>query len=471
MNGKKILFETPVSENRKPEMTKISKLFGTDGIRQQVGQFPLDDDSIAKLGRAIGTLIPGSKIIIGRDTRKSGQHIEELIAAGISAEAPRCRISSAGVIPTPGLSFITQQKDFDYGIMITASHNPYTDNGIKIFGSDGEKVPEEMETQIEDIFFRLQDSWLPVSQKNRLQDPSPETKEIYRHFLCSHAADGIKAIPLKVVIDCGHGATYEIAPLVFREAGLESVVIHAEPDGKNINRECGSTHLEALKKTVINQNADLGIAFDGDGDRVLFTDSSGRLLDGDYTLFILAKYFLHARSYKDFNKIVVGTVMGNLGLQKSLEQIGITYLRTQVGDKYVYREMKAHHAILGGEQSGHTILRSFQKTGDGILTALYFLKAMAYLGIKPGELFEQLLLYPQVTTDIKIKEKKDLGHWDQLNEMIADFNTSYGDNSRLLIRYSGTEPKIRLMMESGQRAVIDENIGKFEHLIKSTIGI
>lgn len=451
-------------------MTKKCKLFGTDGIRQQVGRFPLDDDSIAKLGRAIGTLIPGAKIIIGRDTRESGQHIEELIAAGIFAESGQCHITRAGVIPTPGLSFITRHNDFDYGIMITASHNPYTDNGIKIFGSDGEKVPGKMETQIEDIFSRLQESRLSAPQKPLIKDTSPETIKIYRHFLSTHAANGIKGTPLKIIIDCAYGATYEVAPLIFREAGLEPVVLHAEPDGKNINRECGSTDLEPLKKTVISQNADLGIAFDGDGDRVLFLDPNGRLLDGDYTLLILSQYFLQTRSHKDFNKIVVGTVMGNLGLEKSLEQLGITYIRTRVGDKYVYREMKNQHSILGGEQSGHTILRSFQKTGDGILTALYFLKAAAYLGIKPAELFEQLFLYPQVTKNIKIREKKDLDHWDQLNEMMTAFHSSHGDNSRLLIRYSGTEPKIRIMMESEHPSIVDENIGKFEHLIKSTIG-
>jgi phosphoglucosamine mutase len=451
-------------------MTKKSKLFGTDGIRQQVGRFPLDDHSIAKLGRAIGTLINGSKIIIGRDTRESGQHIEELIAAGIFAESNQCHISHAGVIPTPGLSYNTQNNDFDYGIMITASHNPYTDNGIKIFGSDGEKVSEKMEIQIEDIFFRLQGPWLPTPQTSLIKDTSPETTAIYRHFLSTHASNGIKGTPLKIIIDCSYGATYEMAPLIFRETGLEPVVINAKPDGKNINRECGSTHIETLMETVINQNADLGIAFDGDGDRVLFVDGSGRLLDGDYTLFMLSQYFLHTRSHKDFNKIVVGTVMGNLGLEKSLGQLGITYLRTPVGDKYVYREMKNRHSVLGGEQSGHTILRSFQKTGDGILTALYFLKAAVYLGIKPAELFEQLLLYPQVTKNIKIREKKDLDQWDQLNEMEEDFNSRHGDNSRLLVRYSGTEPKIRIMMESEHRAIIDENIGKFEQLIKSTIG-
>jgi phosphoglucosamine mutase len=452
-------------------MIQKSNLFGTDGIRQQVGRFPLDDGSIAKLGRAIGTLTHGSKIIIGRDTRESGQHIEELIAAGISAASNQCHISRAGVIPTPGLSFITQHDDFDYGIMITASHNPYTDNGIKIFGSDGEKVPGKIEIQIEDIFNCCRNTQMPEEKSwNENKVLQYSNTEMYRHFLSTHASSGIKDTPLKIVLDCANGAAYEMAPLIFREAGLEPVVTHAEPDGKNINRECGSTHIEQLKNTMISQNADLGISFDGDGDRVLFLDRSGRLLDGDYTLFILSQYFLHTRSHKDFNKIVVGTVMGNLGLEKSLEQIGITYLRTRVGDKYVYREMKAHHAILGGEQSGHTILRSFQKTGDGILTALYFLKAMAYLGIKPVELFEQLLLYPQATKSIKIKEKKDLDQWDQLNELIAAFNTRYGDNSRLLVRYSGTEPKIRIMMESEHRAIIDENIGKFESLIRSTIG-
>lgn len=451
-------------------MTKKSKLFGTDGIRQQVGRFPLDDNSIVKLGHSIGKLIPGSKIIIGRDTRESGQHIEELIAAGISAVSNQCHITHTGVIPTPGLSFITQHNDFDYGIMITASHNPYTDNGIKIFGSNGEKVPGKMEIQIEDIFSRLQEPRLSAPQRSLIKDTSPQSKEMYRHFLSTHAANGIKRTPLKIIIDCAHGATYEMAPLIFREAGLEPVVLHADPDGENINRECGSTHIETLKKTVIDQNADLGIAFDGDGDRVLFVDPGGRLLDGDYTLFMLSQYFLQTRSHKDFNKIVVGTVMGNLGLEKSLEQLGITYIRTQVGDKYVYREMKNHHSILGGEQSGHTILRSFQKTGDGILTALYFLKTVVYLGIKPAGLFEQLFLYPQVTKNIKIRGEKNLGYWDQLNEMMAAFNSKYGDNSRLLIRYSGTEPKIRIMMESEHQTIIDENIGKFEHLIKSTIG-
>ncbi|UCH98394.1 MAG: phosphoglucosamine mutase [Candidatus Aminicenantes bacterium] len=461
-------------------MTKKIKLFGTDGIRGQVGRFPLDDDSIVKLGRAVGTWSKGAKIIIGRDTRDSSQHIETLIAAGLAGTASNSNkshqydVTSCGVIPTPGLSLVTDHGAFDYGIMITASHNPYTDNGIKIFAGDGEKIPGEMEARIEDIFFSLPDSSLPVAHKPLINDNPTETREIYRHFLSCHVPGPgwpINPASLKIVLDCANGATYEMAPWVFREAGLEPVVTHAAPDGKNINRGCGSTHMETLKETVKTQHADLGIAFDGDGDRVLFVDGSGALLDGDYTLYMISQYFLHTRTHKDFNKIVVGTVMSNLGLQKALEQLGITYTRVRVGDKYVYREMKRSQSILGGEQSGHTILRSFQKTGDGILTALYFLKALSHLGIKPSQVSGQLVLYPQVMQDITIKEKKDLNHWDQLNEMTAAFNEKYGDNSRLLIRYSGTEPKIRLMMESEHQAVIDENIGKFEHLIKSTIGV
>ncbi len=458
------------------------KLFGTDGIRRRVGQFPLDDDSLVKLGAALGTLIPGSNLITGRDTRDSGPHIENLIGTGIlgtspgAAKSPPLKpggITGCGIIPTPGLSFAVDHGDYDYGIMITASHNPYTDNGIKIFGSDGEKIPEAMETQIEDIFFHLPPSPVSLSSLPSISHAPARDKDLYRDFLSSQAAGletGIKKIAGKIVLDCAHGATFELAPRVFRELGLESIVLHAAPDGKNINQDCGSTCLEPLKETVINRKADLGMAFDGDGDRVLFVDNAGRTLDGDYTLYILSRYFLRTRSREDFNKIVVGTVMGNLGLEKSLERLGITYIRTPVGDKYVYREMKQRHSILGGEQSGHTILRSFQKTGDGILTALYFLKSLVYLGIKPAEVFGQLTLYPQVTKNITIKEKKDLSRWDQLNERIAAFNERHGDNSRLLIRYSGTEPPIRLMMESEHRSDIDENLGKFEQLITAAIG-
>lgn len=455
----------------KMEKAPQNRLFGTDGIRELVGNFPLDDDSVLKLGHAIGAFAGGAKIVIGRDTRDSGENIEKLITAGITGAAggTGAEVRGCGVITTPGLSFVTNHDGFDYGIMITASHNPYTDNGIKIFDRRGEKISEETEARLENIFFQTEVPRHGAAPLHR----DPAGPENYLHFLSNHARDlrdelSKANLKLKVVLDCANGAAYDIAPRVFRETGMDAMTVHAAPDGKNINRECGSTHIEKLQETVKTEKAHLGISFDGDGDRVLFMDHKGRIIQGDHTLYIISKYLLETQA--DFNKIVVGTVMGNLGLEKALGRIGVSYTRTPVGDKYVYRRMKQQRAILGGEQSGHIILRSFQKTGDGILTALYFLKALAHLGIDPAGVFGQFVLFPQVIINIDIREKKDLDRWDRLNEMIKAFNDRHGDNSRLLIRYSGTEFKIRIMMESEHPATIDENIGKFEHFIQSTIG-
>jgi phosphoglucosamine mutase len=456
-------------------MANKSRLFGTDGIRGQAGQHPLDDASLVKIGYALATLAGGAKIVMGRDTRESGPHIGKMVAAGLLAGTaatgglPPCDITDCGVIPTPGLSFITDHHDFDYGIMITASHNPYTDNGIKIFDSKGEKIYPSLEAEIEDLFFR-------VPSPGHASTPSirySNLKESYCDFLLAHASQLKREKPssaLKIILDCAHGAVSEILPLVFKEAGFDFEVIHAAPDGRNINRECGSTHMERLRAKVTAQQADLGIAFDGDGDRVLMAAPDGSLLDGDYTLYLISQLFYRTRLHLDFNKVVVGTVMSNLGLEKTLERLGIAFFRTDVGDKYVLREMARRQAILGGEQSGHTILRNFQKTGDGILTALFFLKALTDLEIKPAELVSRLTLYPQVNKNIRIREKKELRQWDRLQEMIAAFHKQYGDNSRLLIRYSGTEPIIRIMMEAEDQSIITENIGRFEDLIQSTIG-
>jgi len=333
------------------EKAPKNRLFGTDGIRKKIGDFPLDDDSIVKLGHAIGVFTGGAKIVIGRDTRASGQTIAQLLAAGIGSAATvsrRSGVYDCGVIPTPGLSFVTDQGDFDYGIMITASHNPYTDNGIKIFTGEGEKIPETMEAQLESIFFQLETPGYSPAPLIRYG----EGLNRYRHFL-STQSPGLPGeslgSKLKVVLDCANGATYEIAPRVFREAGIETTAVHVKPDGKNINRQCGSTHIEKISETAKVEHAHLGIAFDGDGDRVLFVDNKGRFIKGDHTLYLISKYLLRTR--EDFNRIVVGTVMGNLGLEKAFEQIGIRYIRTPVGDKYVYREMKRQQSILGGHRA------------------------------------------------------------------------------------------------------------------------
>ncbi|MCP4150407.1 MAG: phosphoglucosamine mutase, partial [bacterium] len=391
---------------------KQNKLFGTDGIRKKFGEFPLDNVSIIKLGAAMGQLLEGSKIAVAMDTRDSGPEIVRAIAAGINGRAD---IFDCGVIPTPGLSYIVERDSFDYGIMITASHNPWFDNGIKLFGGNGEKIPPLLEQNIEELFFASPDPENhPLPSQSRKKGEFQHKRSRYVEFLSGIAnrLDCKKKKSFKVVLDCANGATYETAPEVFSSAGFDVMAINNTPDGKNINLDCGSTMPDNLKKAVCDNKADIGIAFDGDGDRVLMADNHGNTIDGDHILFLIAKFLLE--KVPDFNRIVVGTVMGNLGLEKALQLIGVSYLRTDVGDKYVYREMKAQDAILGGEQSGHTILRAFQKTGDGILTALCFLEALFYFELSPSEVFDSLHLYPQVIRNVKIREKRDIGSWVEL---------------------------------------------------------
>jgi phosphoglucosamine mutase len=444
--------------------TKKSRLFGTDGIRGRVGDFPLDDESLFKLGRAMGERLKDCRILFGRDTRKSGEKIMERMAAGISN---RAKVFDCGVLPTPGLSFMTGRSNFDYGVMVTASHNPYYDNGIKIFNGNGEKIAPEFEMDIENIFFSINNA---VKDENSRVQPhivKIRDKDRYRDFLIEEASH-LKGEKGKAIIDCAHGAVHEIAPAVFQETGFETEIINAAPDGKNINRDSGSTNPKKLGEEVITRGADIAAAFDGDGDRVIFADQNGNILDGDHSLYIISRHLLETD--QAFNKIVVGTIMGNLGLEKALSRMGITYIRTPVGDYNVYREMQRRDALIGGEQSGHTILRRLQRTGDGILTAIYFLKALAYFDLKPVDLFKQLPLFPQVTKNIDIRKKKDINTWDALKRMMEDFTGKHAGNSRIIIRYSGTEPKIRLMIESGEESIIHENIEKFENLIKSEIG-
>jgi len=439
----------------------IDSLFGTDGIRGRVGEFPFDLVSLARIGCALGQVMAGTRVLIGRDTRQSGPEIEQAISAPLSA---RASVFSCGIIPTPGLSYIAGHGHFDYAIMITASHNPYTDNGIKILNSRGEKIPAAIEQQIQDIFFSLPD---PQNQGKPGKPIREQDKQAYLDFLLKQAT-GLAGQKHLLVLDCANGATFQVAPQVFHKAGFKVHTIHAAPDGQNINRQCGSTFPDRLKARVIELGAELGIAFDGDGDRVIFVDHRGRLLEGDHTLYAITRYFLATDPH--FNPVVVGTVVGNLGLEKALNRLGVTYTRAQVGDKYVYREMETHQAILGGEQSGHTIIKSRQRTGDGILTAIYFLKSLQYFGERAADIFANLTLFPQASRHIPVKEKRDIDHFPELQALIREFNQRHGENSRVLIRYSGTEPKIRIMIESENPVVVDQNLEKFEKLIKSTIG-
>lgn len=443
------------------------KLFGTDGIRSRFGEFPFDRHALISLGSILANCWQGKKILMGRDTRESGPNIESIIAAGMADQA---EVYSCGVIPTPGLSYLLGHSDFDYGLMITASHNPFHDNGIKIFQADGEKISGELENRIEDAFYSRYGNEKPEREQSR-EDPIRDlpcalTQE-YRQFLLDQSVD-LDTLKLKCILDCAHGATVGIAPLVFRETGLDMTAINTHPDGRNINDNCGSTDLRKLKTRLVADKADLGIAFDGDGDRVIFLDNQGFELDGDYVLVMISDLLLNTNP--DFNKTVVGTIMSNLGLEMALKQRGIALVRTGVGDRLVYEEMKKRNAVLGGEQSGHIILRDFQKTGDGILTALLFLRALMILDMKIGDVRRLIVPQAQVTENIPIKKKRELRNWDELNRLINGFNHRHGDNSRLVIRYSGTESLIRIMMESKHEQIISENLHKFVDLIKSNIG-
>jgi phosphoglucosamine mutase len=440
------------------------RLFGTDGIRARVGEFPFDSHSLLRFGSVFGKIWERSKILMGRDTRESGAEFESLICSGIGGSAD---LYSCWVIPTPGLSYIMGHADFDYGIMLTASHNPFYDNGIKIFSRGGEKISDEVEYQLEETFFSREMAGDGQTRRPFKIREFAVGNQRYEKFLIGQSGNFTPG-KLKCVVDCANGATYEIAPRIFEKLGMETVVIHADPDGKNINESCGSTDLRDLQRTVLDRGADLGIAFDGDGDRVLFVDRQGFIIDGDLCLFMISEYLSHKN--KDFNRILVGTVMTNLGVEKALFERGIKLIRTDVGDRFVYQEMKSRNAVLGGEKSGHIILGHYQKSGDGILTAIYFLKSLALLNIDIEEVKDRVILYPQVEKSIPVRIKRDLQTWKELREMVDHFNSRFKENARVVIRYSGTEPKIRLMMESRDRGIIDGYLKPFTDLIESTIG-
>ena len=448
----------------KPDATR---LFGTDGIRSRFGQFPLDETSLKRLGKVLGLLWEGKKVLLGRDTRESGPECQHRIISGMDRTV---ELTDIGVISTPGFSYIMDHSDFDFGVMLTASHNPYVDNGIKIFDGKGEKISETLEREIE-IFFEE----TPAKGSDTPGQPEPATSgperdslhNLYINFLKNETVD-LRLDDLRCVVDCANGATHLIAPIVFGMPGFDAHVFNIHPDGKNINDRCGSTHPDAMRGAMDSFGAELGIAFDGDGDRVLFMDRRGRLLDGDHALVVMSDFL--DRTDPRFNKNVVGTIMSNLGMEKALERRGIKLIRTAVGDKRVYAEMTRRGAVLGGEPSGHIILRHLQKSGDGILSALFFLKSLSALDLKIEHIWETIPMFPQVTRNIPIIRKRDLDSWPELNERIGAFEETYGKNGRVVVRYSGTEPKIRIMMEAGEIGTIENNIGDFVRLIKTNLG-
>jgi phosphoglucosamine mutase len=431
----------------------MRELFGTDGVRGIAGEYPLDLSTLYKLGKAV--VRSGKRsILIGRDTRASGLWIENVLQQAIVWQGGM--VTLADVITTPGVAILSRDVPFDAGIVISASHNPYQDNGIKIFSSNGIKLTDEEEEWIEEeVAGDSNSDPLPLVAKDRSQEEiitfNRELVGRYIEFLRSVSSVGVLK-SLKIVLDCAHGAAFHIAPQVFRELGAEVVVLNAEPNGRNINLDCGAVYPQGMAQAVVDSQASLGVAFDGDCDRAIFCDAKGNLLDGDYTLFILARFFQRRGELE--SGCVVSTVMANKGLEVALKKERIRMLRTQVGDRYVLGEMLRGDHALGGEQSGHVIMRANSLVGDGILSALKMSQILLEEGGSLTDLARGFEKFPQILINVRVREKRDYSKIAEIQKEIEAASKNLGERGRVVIRYSGTEPLVRIMLEGEKETEI-----------------
>jgi phosphoglucosamine mutase len=419
------------------------RLFGTDGVRGTAGTYPLDPMTVRRLGAALVRALPHSRsvqLLVGRDTRESGGWIESEFAHGATAEG--AQVTSAGVVPTPAIAYLTRSSTYDAGVVISASHNPYQDNGIKIFSGTGEKFTERVERQVEQIV--ADQSWhVPTGHADEV--PGANLVDLYLDHLCAVWPDASALRDATIAVDCANGATAAVAPELFRRLGLKTIVIANRPDGRNINLKCGSTHPEGLVETVRRTGAQVGVAFDGDGDRAIFVDHRGRLVNGDAVLLMCGRQLKQEGRLRQ--NTIVATVMSNIGLQLALDDLGIAMVRTAVGDKYVMEEMQQRGASLGGEQSGHIIFSDYLFTGDGLCTALNVLRTVALSGRTLADLGDDLVSYPQVLMNVRVRERVDLQSVPAVSEAIQRVEQQVASHGRLLVRYSGTEPLLRVMLE------------------------
>jgi phosphoglucosamine mutase len=426
----------------------MKKLFGTDGIRGIANQHPMTAEVALNVGRAIAYLSKreghAPRIIIGKDTRLSGDMFESSLISGICSMGVQA--ISVGVIPTPGIAFLTHNMRADAGIVISASHNPMQDNGIKIFNGEGFKLSDEKENQIEELIFannmhKLNPASKEMGKLSRMDDAAGR----YVDFLKQTFPQDLNPEGMKLVLDCSNGATYRVAPAVFAELGVEVTTLFDQPDGKNINLNCGSQHPEALAKEVLRQKADAGFAFDGDGDRVIAVDEKGTVLTGDQALAICSAIL--KKEGKLTKNLVVRTVMSNLGLSVAFKKLGIDSVFADVGDRYVLKEMLARGAIIGGEDSGHIIFLLHHTTGDGLITALQLLAAMKKEGKPLSELAGIMTIFPQVLINLDVKKKPKIESVPEIMAIISQVEEKLGDKGRVLVRYSGTQNMCRVMVE------------------------
>jgi phosphoglucosamine mutase len=456
--------------------SQTRQLFGTDGIRGVAGEFPLTLESTYLIGRALGhDLIRSAShasVVIGQDTRESSSWIADRVTLGLASSG--CEVHSAGVITTPGVAYLARSRKHAAGVVISASHNPWTDNGIKVFSGDGYKLPDAHELAIEqEIFSLLQhpERHLPASVK---PVPSLPGEASLRQAYVEWLAEGVKTDlhRLRVLVDCANGAATAEAPELFRACGLRPTYLCASPDGKNINNNCGALHPEALGRAVAEKKGefDLGITFDGDADRVLFSDANGRVVNGDAVLLLVARD-MQARGVLA-GSTIVATTMSNMGLEIALRKSGIRMLRANVGDKYVLEEMLKTGAILGGEQSGHIIFRDGEATtGDGLLTALRVMDVMARSGKPLADLIGDLKVFPQTIQNIRVREKIPFAQVPEIQRTIEAAEQELDGNGRVVVRYSGTEALARVMVEAESEDKMKALAGNIAGAIKSALGV
>jgi phosphoglucosamine mutase len=450
----------------------MKALFGTDGIRGEAGQFPLDASTVSAIGFSLASHLAKAgdapEIVIGRDTRESGEFIEQALMHGAVQAGAKCL--SAGVITTPGVAFLTRKHQAAAGVVISASHNPYQDNGIKIFAPSGQKMDDSVERLIEsDVFANAQN---PSSFQSNPSPSSPEVEEKLRQeylsFLGGEIGNGLTLQGLTVVLDCANGASSMLAPALFSGLGAKVITINCSPDGQNINRACGSLHIEPLREKVANERADLGVAFDGDADRSLFVDNKGNFVDGDATLWALGTHLQAHGRLKD--ETVVATVMSNIGLEIAFRSAGIRLVRTDVGDKYVLEELLKLKASLGGEQSGHIIMPERSLAGDGMITALCLLRAMRESRKTLAEMTLGFKQYPQVLLNVRVREKVPFAELASVSSVVNEVEDLLSQKGRLLLRYSGTEALARVMIEGEDQFKIDGYAKKIATAIEREIG-
>ena len=438
----------------------MRKLFGTDGVRGVANTYPMTTEIAMQLGRAIAFLVKQQKtdkehsprIVIGKDTRLSGYMIENALASGICSMG--VNVLLVGPLPTPGIAYITTGMRADAGLVISASHNPFQDNGIKIFSKSGFKLPDEEEAIIEDLIFsKKMDSLRPVAEEVGKAARIDDAKGRYIVFLKNTFPKRYTLDGIHIVLDCAHGATYGVAPHVFEELGAKVTSIGVQPDGKNINHECGALHPEVMAELVCKEGADLGIALDGDGDRLIVADEQGKVVDGDQIMAICAEEMLERQ--KLAKNTLVATVMSNLGLDLAMQRMGGQLVRTKVGDRYVVEEMLRNGYNFGGEQSGHLIYLKHNTTGDGILGALQLLLSMKKKERPLSELTQIMEPFPQILKNVRISQKIALDQISGFSEKLTTIEKNLGSTGRILVRPSGTEPVIRVMVEGEDEKLID----------------